>query len=828
MNTLPLSFRSLSPLYPHNRVFNMRHIVALVVTLVASSSAALADDHAKCSTHKGLSVMYEPGFEPPVVEDNGLIQPNFVLLSGPWPETASSGAVEPGESFTITYSFVPDGTIIPGTGANEQDAPSNLFATMDANFPGGRFAWQSVFHQVFARYGEMTNINFVFVPDDGASFGISFPFGIPSPGSPGEIGARGDMRISMRPIGAGPLARNYAPTFGGDMTMDSLDVNQFSDPTNNFRKLRNVLFHEIGHGLGLDHVLPQNATKLMEPVLNTAFDGPQEDDLRAIHYLYGDRFESNENGNDYKFLGLQLQHPSVNGTQTLVVEDLALEREDSEDWYGVTVAGSIDGLPGVAIRVEPVGTQYQYSPDEDGAQMQTIDAAAARDLKFELYRRVTASPMTMQLISTIDFNAAGEAEYRPPAVYSLGGLFFIRVFSEDGIDDVQRYRLTVSNAEIAATEPDPSMLLSNATQPIPSGSIVDMPTTEVGQNGGLSLTISNTGQGMLEIDGFTIVGPAGSDYSAFLPSQPIQPGGFGVLSIGFAPTAAGFRAAQLTISTNDPAGDYELTLRATATEPQVGALTASVEGVTVANGATFDLGELELGSEYEVSVDLENVGNANMSVFNTTFLNEDTADFEQLTDLPLALNTGATDTIELLVKPLSEGQKHTTMRMSNNGVQPTYDVVFSYSVVAVELFDDCNSNGVDDATELDSDGNGIIDDCEVVTPPVDEDPIVVDDPGNDDVDNGGNNEVDDNDNIDDDGIDQDIVDNDGDDNNANDNIIDQNDDNDDLDNDNQDDDRDENREEKRSGFCGAGSIGMLTLTMLGLSGTRVRRRRYVA
>ncbi|MEZ6083081.1 MAG: matrixin family metalloprotease [Phycisphaerae bacterium] len=315
--------------------------------------------------------MYEPGFEPPVVEDNGLIQPNFVLLSGPWPETASSGAVEPGESFTITYSFVPDGTIIPGTGANEQDAPSNLFATMDANFPGGRFAWQSVFHQVFARYGEMTNINFVFVPDDGASFGISFPFGIPSRDHRGNR-RRGDMRISMRPIGAGPLARNYAPTFGGDMTMDSLDVNQFSDPTNNFRKLRNVLFHEIGHGLGLDHVLPQNATKLMEPVLNTAFDGPQEDDLRAIHYLYGDRFESNENGNDYKFLGLQLQHPSVNGTQTLVVEDLAAEREDSEDWYGVTVAGSIDGLPGVAIRVEPVGTQYQYSPDEDGARCKPL------------------------------------------------------------------------------------------------------------------------------------------------------------------------------------------------------------------------------------------------------------------------------------------------------------------------------------------------------------------------------------------------------------------------------------------------------------------------
>ncbi len=312
------------------------------------------------------------------------------------------------------------------------------------------------------------------------------------------------------------------------------------------------------------------------------------------------------------------------------------------------------------------------------------------------------------------------------------------------------------------------------------------------------------------------------------PTQPIQPGGFGVLSIGFSPTAVGFRAAQLSILSNDPAGAYEITLRATATEPQIGALSASVDGATVANGGLVELGELELGVEYVVSVELENVGNASMNVFDTNFLGEGASDFERLTDLPLSLNAGAAGAIELSLIPSAEGATNATLRMLNNGTQTPYDVIFSYDVVAVELFDDCNSNGVDDALETDSDGNGIIDDCEVVTPPVDEDPIVVDDPGNDDLDNDGNNDVDNNDNVDDDGNDQDIVDNDNDDNNANDNVVDQNDDNDDLGNNNQDDDRDENREEKRSGFCGAGSIGMLTLTMLGLSGTRVRRRRCVA
>ncbi len=839
MNTLPLSFRSLSPLHLHNRIVANRHALALVLVIfVVGVRTAHADDHAQCQTLGGRSTMFEPGYTPPEIQDNGLIQPNFVLLSGPWMETAYNGPVEPGESFTITYSFVPDGTTIPGTAQGENDAPSNLFATMDANFPGGRFAWQSVFHQVFARYGEMTNINFVFVPDDGASFGISYPYGIPGPGSPGETGKRGDMRISMRPIGDGPLARNYAPTFGGDMTMDSLDVAQFANPTDNFRLLRNVLAHEIGHGLGLDHVLPQNATKLMEPVLNTAFDGPQEDDLRGIHFLYGDRYERNEDETEYTDLGIEFQHPNDNGVSAYEFWNLSLERGESEDWYAVEIKESATGLPGLAIRVDPVGTTYDYGaqPEEgDPVDVVTVDAKSVRDLALQMYRVTSPANNQIQLITTLDFGGPGEGEYRPSVLYPAAGTYLVRVYSNDDIDDVQRYQLTLSNGEIEAPQAEPSMLLSQGVNAYPSGSIVDLPPSEVGKHSGLSMTISNNGEGPLEILGHLLVGPAAGDYTVQYPAQPIQPGGFGVLSIGFSPTAAGFRAAQVSIASNDPAGNYELTMRATAAEPPIGALAVSVEGTNVANGGTVELGELELGGEYEIVVDLENVGNGSMNVINTSILGDNTPDFERLSDLPLTLNVNATGEIALLVTPTSEGEKNTTLRMFNNGTQSPYDVIFSYSVVAVELFDDCNSNGIDDETELDSDGNGIIDECEVVTPPVDDedDPIVGGDPndggneGNvDDNDNDGNIG---NDNDDNDDNDQDVIDGGNVDDNNNGNVDEDN-DNDDLGgNNDQDDDReDEDREEKRTGFCGAGSIGMLTLTMLGLSGTRVRRRRLVS
>ncbi|MBN8690582.1 MAG: matrixin family metalloprotease [Armatimonadetes bacterium] len=203
-----------------------------------------------------------------------------------------------GQPITLTWSFVPDGTTITSTGASDNggvSSGSTLFATMDAAFAsaGGRATWIAQFEKIFARWSQVTGITYVRVTsggndwDSGASWGTA-----------GNDTTIGDLRISMRNIdgasGSNVLAYNYFPQ-SGDMVIDSSNIASYSNAANGYRFLRNVLSHEHGHGMGINHVCPVNASKLMEPFVNTGFDTHQQDDIRAAQSFYGDPYEPNNN-----------------------------------------------------------------------------------------------------------------------------------------------------------------------------------------------------------------------------------------------------------------------------------------------------------------------------------------------------------------------------------------------------------------------------------------------------------------------------------------------------------------------------------------------------
>lgn len=654
-----------------------------------------------CVALPEFSIMFEPTATATQIEttlaqipDDGLA---YFIEHSRWTSTATNGAVVADQAITLTYSFVPDGTpVFLSTTGNS--AATDLFATFDSGYPGGRAAWQAKVRAMFDRWSEVTNITYLEVADDGAGF----------PLAPGQLGARGDIRIAARPIGAGPLAVNFFPAFGGDMVIDSDDIGTFANPASDFVQFFNVLAHEHGHGLGLQHVEPQNATKLMEPVLNTAFTGPQEDDIRGGRYFYGDALEPNNSFAESQFFGDTLRTVNSVGVQTITIENVALERQGVSDFYKFTAFAQVP----IAIRVEPIGTQYQFGPQGGSASL--FDAKAARDLGLRLYRH--AGNGSLQLLAQIDFNDAGADEYHPPIPYSLAGQMVLEVFSTDGVDDVQNYRVRISNAAIEAFQ-EPSVLrVFNGATELGDSSTVLFTATEIGAASTRTLQILNSGTGPLEIGQPSLQGPAAGDYSFTLLQSTVQPGATAQLLVTFAPSAAGQRVALLNLPNNDPnREDFSFIVSGTAVVPQVPAIEVRIDGVLFDSNDAFDFGEIALNVGGSAELNIRNAGNAQLSISTISMIGTNNAEFAT-TISNATLSPGASVTGQISTTPAQEGVRIARLRIISNAAPTTFFV--DLAAIGVVPIADCNNNGIDDGTDIangtstDCDGNAIPDECE--------------------------------------------------------------------------------------------------------------------
>jgi serralysin len=334
---------------------------------------------------------------------------------GRWSSTSYGSTGSTGNPIQLRWSFVPDGTLVPGL--SNDSAPSNLIASMNSKFGGNTTLWQNQFRNSFARWSQVAGLRYTEVSDDGAAF----------PNNAGSATApRGDVRIGGRSLDGinGVLAFNYFPNTG-DMVIDTSENWQSSSGT--YRFLRNTIMHEHGHGMGLGHVIPTNSSKLMEPYLNTNFDGPQDDDIRGAHRLYGDPYELNNTAAQATLMDMA-------NTNLLTLDFASLDRTADVDWYRIQIVGNRR----LTITVTPIGATYQVGPD--GGTATAINTQAIQNLQMELR---DASGTTV--LASATSNGVGQPEQianyvLPPA----GGTFFARVFSGPGsTDNVQRYRITV-------------------------------------------------------------------------------------------------------------------------------------------------------------------------------------------------------------------------------------------------------------------------------------------------------------------------------------------------------------------------------------------------
>lgn len=343
-----------------------------------------------------------------------------------WTATATNGGgLLRGQPLTITWSIVPDGTALPGYHSDVW-ADSNLITRMDAvygvgNDGKGGGTWREHLQYAIDRWGELSGITFVYEPaDDGADISSL----------PGQIGVNGDVRIGGRSFyenTAGLVAFNFYPPIG-DMVINTDDV-VVGSWLSNVQALRNTIGHELGHGLGINHVCPINGTKLMEPNIHIVFDGPQHDDILAVHRGYGDPHENNN---------------LMTGTSLGTITTISMSNASVDDQSDLDVFSfNADAYSMLDATLTPQGQIYlQGGLNVDGACSSgtPFDSRAVHDLVLEVL------DPSGTVMTTVNASAIGESESLVGFVLDFGdGIYRVRARSNsDGVSKTQLYELELT------------------------------------------------------------------------------------------------------------------------------------------------------------------------------------------------------------------------------------------------------------------------------------------------------------------------------------------------------------------------------------------------
>ncbi len=413
--------------------------------------------------HGGTPVMpcFAPGTDPALiaafeavvfagVDVNG----DRFQQTGRWGGTALNpgGSAAQGEPTILTYSFPDDGTTIPD-GVGEGTGPNGLNAFMDGIY-GNRATWRAIYDQVFARWGELSGNTYILEPNDDNSTLFN---------NPGVAGVRGDLRMGGKPIdgNSGILAYNFFPQ-NGDMVVDSPD--SFYNNTNSQSlRLRNVLAHEHGHGMGQLHVCPTSQTKLMEPFISVAYDGPQFDDTLNAQRHYGDPMEPNDSTGDATDLGslsigqsVQLGDTGPNGPG--LTEVLSIDDNSDSDYFLVNLSSSSS----ITATVTPRGFTYQ-----EGTQTQACNTGNNYDALNQKNLGIQVLDASGTVLQSVNDNGSGQAE---TVIANLAaGAAYVRVFGGTE-NSIQSYSLNISvdqpvqlPASIALLTTPPTLIAPDTT-----------------------------------------------------------------------------------------------------------------------------------------------------------------------------------------------------------------------------------------------------------------------------------------------------------------------------------------------------------------------------
>jgi uncharacterized membrane protein len=585
----------------------------------------------------------------------------FQRLGNRWTTTATNGGgLGQGDPTTLTWSFIPDGTTIPGgsQGAGEPSAPSNLIAFLNGIY-GSQATWQPLFQQVFDRWSQVTGLRYVFqATDDGAAF----------PGSAGVLNVRGDVRIGGHLIdgNSGILAYNYFPNTG-DMVIDTAD-NFYNTTTSNSLRLRNVLSHEHGHGIGLNHVCPTDNTKLMEPFINLGFDGPQLDDRLGGARGYGDRAENNNTS----ATATQLTSGALgNGTANFI--ELNIDDDTDVDFYRFTTTAVNKQ---VTVVVTPNGATYLEGPQNgDGSCSAgtSFNSLVRHDLSVQL---LDSNGTTV--LATANSNPAGQSETISAFQLTGTGPYFIRIAGSTA-DEAQLYGFSVTIQDGVPTIPDIAVEQPVGTN-IADGGTRNFGTITVGTPMPLVFTVRNDGGGSLSGLAITKTGTHAADYIVgALGATTLAAGASTTFTVTFTPGATGTRTAALQIASNDPDEnpfDINLTGTGVAAAPEI--VVEQPAGTNLNDGGSVAFGTVTLGSNAARTFTIRNIGTANLTGLALSKSGTHAADFALGSLGATTLTPGTSTTFTVTFTPGAVGARNAALQIaSNDADENPFDLALS-------------------------------------------------------------------------------------------------------------------------------------------------------
>jgi hypothetical protein len=244
----------------------------------------------------------------------------------------------------ITYSFVPDGTLIGGV-------PSNLQSVFNARF--GATAWKKEFAKAAAVWQKQAKINFTLVTDDGSSIGVA--------GNQQSDGRFGDIRIGGFVMPDSQLAFAYLPPpFNGGTNAGDIffNTNQAWQINGTAYDLMTVAIHEFGHSLGLHHSTDTSAT--MWPAYTGTKQAVVTDDIGGIRQIYNSRqndyfdlvspnntASSSANITSYLDASGRLTLSALDSTTPMTIAQSEL------DWFAIIVPPTTNGT--MTVRMQSAG-----------------------------------------------------------------------------------------------------------------------------------------------------------------------------------------------------------------------------------------------------------------------------------------------------------------------------------------------------------------------------------------------------------------------------------------------------------------------------------------